>query len=253
MTRISTTDQRVIDAFFTKYESYDFVVTVDEFDEFDDWGPGRYSGCHVPEDEAEAWDQGLIRCRELGLHGRSQEGMMIRWQVLHPDADRLPPALQEVVDERIARLRQQAEAEAAERARLTLLESLEQGVRIDLRGLPAIPEVDRVMQMISDRGVPVATYRWGSGDEYLWIDWTAIDDMDEVAQDDRYYGHVIRYYRLDPTTILRGSSRGGAVIYTSDVAFAREALQACIDILEQQSDQYYSQKADQARAILSSI
>jgi len=102
------TDHRIISTFFgAAAKPYNYEVTYDEFDEYDNEGPGHYIGVEVPDDLADRWDSGIIACREAGLRASSREGYALRWRLWTGDDNaQLPAALIERLDEREARQRE---------------------------------------------------------------------------------------------------------------------------------------------------
>lgn len=76
----------IIAAFFgSQHETYNYKVSVDEFDEHDNEGPGHYYGVSVPADMADRWDAGLIACRDAGVGASTPEGFALRLTLMYPD------------------------------------------------------------------------------------------------------------------------------------------------------------------------
>lgn len=146
------TDQRIIRGFFgERAVAYDYEVTQDEFDEYDNQAPGRYYGITVPASLADRWDAGIKACKAASAETRSREGLVIRYRIMaQDDAAELPTELAKYLAEKeaaeaakLAAKKEAARKAAAEQAELdALLDGLvvssvgptspaEVGVRID--------------------------------------------------------------------------------------------------------------------------
>jgi hypothetical protein len=113
--RISLTNDAIIRAFFGRAaKHYHYVVTQDDFDEYDNEAPGEYAGVEVPAALGQKWDAGLNECKAAGIVAGSREGWAIRYRAMHGDKP-MHADLVRWLDERDAK---QAE-KAAATARLT--------------------------------------------------------------------------------------------------------------------------------------
>jgi len=109
-------DQRIIEAFFGgAAQPYGYTVTVEDFDEFDNEGPGEYYGVEVPAELAAKWDAGLAQCKAAGVQARSREGLAIRHGAMHGTRV-LPLPLEEYLSEQDAKAGAAAEQVAAKQA-----------------------------------------------------------------------------------------------------------------------------------------
>jgi hypothetical protein len=72
------TNKAMIEAFFGTADQYCFEVSQEEFDDYDDNGPGTYQGSLVTPEEADKWDAGLRECQTASVSPRSLEGLRIR-------------------------------------------------------------------------------------------------------------------------------------------------------------------------------
>lgn len=57
-------------------------------------------GVEVPAKLARQWETGLNNCKAAGVHPVSRRGLLIRWQVLQPNAAELPLELERVAERR---------------------------------------------------------------------------------------------------------------------------------------------------------
>lgn len=100
-TRIpNVSNKEFIKAFFgSNVKYYQYTVTDDDFDEYDNDAPGEYYGFKVPAKLGPLWDEGIQECKSLGIHPLSGEGLLIRLRKFHPEATELPEAVAEVAQE----------------------------------------------------------------------------------------------------------------------------------------------------------
>lgn len=68
-------------AFCTSASPYDYTVSDEEFDTYDDHGPGHFKGVVVSVQEKEKYQQGLAECKDLGLDPLLEEGLALRLRV----------------------------------------------------------------------------------------------------------------------------------------------------------------------------
>jgi len=109
MRRIHTARSIVTDELLRKSDYITGRVNTDDFDEYDNWGPGEYAWIDVDDHIAQAWDAGLDACEHAGVSPLSRAGIELRWKAIHGDTP-ISERLLAWIDRREARLAVEAEA-----------------------------------------------------------------------------------------------------------------------------------------------
>jgi len=124
---IPVTDGVIIAAFFgAAAEPYHFEVSEQDFDEFDNHGPGAYSGVEVPAPLAEKWWRGFVECKDFGFLASSRAGLLKRLSIMREkEVTSLP-------DELEARVAAEEVAETERATRRARRKELEGGYHIPL-------------------------------------------------------------------------------------------------------------------------
>lgn len=111
-------DEQIIRGFFgDQAKSYDYEVTQDDFDEYDNEAPGTYYGVAVPATLADRWDAGIEACQNANVKTRSREGLLMRYRIMvEDDTADLPSELLTYLEAReVAEATEQRKKDAAER------------------------------------------------------------------------------------------------------------------------------------------
>lgn len=90
-------EQVIIDELLGGGVRHHYVVTQDEWDEYDNEAPGEYDSVYVPEAAAALWDAGLAAARKAGFSRKTlqcTEALLIRYRIMVNDPTAtLPPGL----------------------------------------------------------------------------------------------------------------------------------------------------------------
>jgi len=86
MRRIHAARSVVTDELLPEPNYVSGLISPDDFDEYDNWGPGTYAWIDVDDDVAAGWDAGLDACEAAGVSPLSRAGIELRWRAIHGDA-----------------------------------------------------------------------------------------------------------------------------------------------------------------------
>lgn len=182
--RINLTKPEIIKAFFgTPIREYDYTVTQDDFDEYDNEAPGHYVGIEVPEAAGQLWDAGIEACKAKALGTQTREGYTLRLTIMYPAG--VPDHANQAVDAYLARIGKQ---EAARQSKLIAQIQGKPGEIIPCLRAPGMyvrvsgsPERQAYIRAVADR----ATIDCG---------WLSMSDKDDTRQYDPEFLRVLRAY-----------------------------------------------------------
>lgn len=193
------TDPTIIRHLAPGGESYDHEVSVEDFDEDDNAGPGHHYGVEVSARVGECWDAGLVACKDRNVSPRSREGIALRYHAMH-GAVRLPGELHRW-------LAGQAEQEARRATQLA-------------QKAAALADYEEVLDDYTDVGADEYSGRWWSRADREELPLLGRHDTEEITGGWRAArrlpnGDIVTYSRdawsrwtRDPALIADHASRG---------------------------------------------
>lgn len=215
----NVTDARIISTLLPGAKTYNFTVTTDEFDEFDNAGPGHYVGVEVDQEVAEKWNEGLRLCKDRGLNPRSWDGLLLRYNISRRqgrERSYLPKPLQ-----KLAREYEETQREKEERQeRIRAFDAHKEGfVAVGPDEYSSGPHhrlnpIAKLSREDSEYPYDRALYPLPNGDmvEVIgnglsWTRWTKDPD---VVHDRFVRKSIVQYvYRQDLFEVLAGLERDG--------------------------------------------